>query len=100
MQAVTDAATELTTAEFGAFFTTSVNDAGKASTLDTISGVPRDAFAKFPMPRNTEVFEPTFKGTGSSGARTSRRIPLRPQRAASWDAGRPPARALLPGSAR
>jgi Osmosensitive K+ channel histidine kinase len=26
--------------------------------------VPREAFAKFPMPRNTEVFEPTFKGTG------------------------------------
>ena len=63
VQAVTDAATELTTAEFGAFFYNVVNDAGEAYTLYTISGVPRDAFAKFPMPRNTEVFEPTFKGT-------------------------------------
>jgi PAS domain S-box-containing protein len=63
VQAVTDAATELTTAEFGAFFYNVVNDAGESYTLYTISGVPRDAFSKFPMPRNTEVFEPTFKGT-------------------------------------
>jgi CheY-like chemotaxis protein len=27
-------------------------------------GVLREAFSKFPMPRNTEVFEPTFKGLG------------------------------------
>ena len=63
VQAVTDAATELTTAEFGAFFYNVVNDAGESYTLYTISGVPREAFSKFPMPRNTEVFEPTFKGT-------------------------------------
>jgi len=64
VQAVTDAATELTTAEFGAFFYNAVDDRGEAYTLFTISGVPRDAFSKFPMPRNTAVFEPTFKGTG------------------------------------
>ena len=64
MQAVTDAATELTTAEFGAFFYNVVNDSGESYTLYTISGVPREAFSKFPMPRNTEVFAPTFKGTG------------------------------------
>ena len=64
VQAVTDAATELTTAEFGAFFYNVVNDSGESYTLYTISGVPREAFSKFPMPRNTEVFEPTFKGTG------------------------------------
>jgi len=64
VQAVTDAATELTTAEFGAFFYNLVNDHGESYTLYTLSGVPRDAFAKFPMPRNTEVFELTFKGTG------------------------------------
>ena len=61
---MTDRATELTTAEFGAFFYNVKNDAGEAYTLYTISGVPREAFAKFPMPRNTEVFEPTFKGQG------------------------------------
>ena len=64
VQAVTDAATELTTAEFGAFFYNVVNENGESYTLYTISGVPREAFSKFPMPRNTEVFEPTFKGTG------------------------------------
>ena len=64
VQAVTDAATELTQAAFGAFFYNVVNDAGESYTLYTISGVPREAFSKFPMPRNTEVFEPTFKGTG------------------------------------
>ena len=63
VQAVTDAATELTTAEFGAFFYNVVNDAGESYTLYTISGAPREAFAQFPMPRNTDVFGPTFKGT-------------------------------------
>ena len=64
VQAVTDAATELTTAEFGAFFYNMIGQAGESYALYTISGVPREAFAKFPMPRNTQVFEPTFKGTG------------------------------------
>jgi PAS domain S-box-containing protein len=64
VQAVTDAATELTTAAFGAFFYNVVNDAGESYTLYTISGVPRDAFSTFPMPRNTPVFDPTFSGTG------------------------------------
>ena len=63
LQAVTDAATTLTTAEFGAFFYNVVNDAGESYTLYTISGAPREAFSMFPMPRNTEVFDPTFKGT-------------------------------------
>jgi PAS domain S-box-containing protein len=63
VQAVTDAATGLTTAQFGAFFYNVVNDTGESYTLYTISGVPREAFSKFPMPRNTEVFEPTFNGT-------------------------------------
>jgi signal transduction histidine kinase/DNA-binding response OmpR family regulator len=64
VQAVTDAATDVTTAEFGAFFYNVVNEAGESYTLYTISGVPREAFSQFPMPRNTEVFAPTFKGTG------------------------------------
>ncbi|HET9396170.1 MAG TPA: PAS domain S-box protein, partial [Nitrospiraceae bacterium] len=62
VQAVTDAARELTTAEFGAFFYNVLNEAGESYMLYTISGVPKEVFSKFPMPRNTEVFEPTFKG--------------------------------------
>ena len=64
VQAVTDAATELTTAEFGAFFYNVADNSGESYTLYTISGVPRELFEHFPMPRNTEVFAPTFKGTG------------------------------------
>ena len=41
-----------------------VDDAGERYTLYTLSGVPREAFSKFPMPRNTAIFEPTFSGTG------------------------------------
>ncbi|HXI31592.1 MAG TPA: PAS domain S-box protein, partial [Vicinamibacterales bacterium] len=63
VQAVTDAATELTTAAFGAFFYNAIDENGEAYTLYTISGVPREAFSRFPMPRNTKVFEPTFRGT-------------------------------------
>jgi PAS domain S-box-containing protein len=62
VQAVTDAAVNLTKAQFGAFFYNVTNEKGESYTLYTISGVPRDKFSKFPMPRNTEVFDPTFRG--------------------------------------
>jgi PAS domain S-box-containing protein len=62
VQAVTDAATELSGAKFGAFFYNVRNVAGESYMLYTISGVPRAAFDKFPMPRNTAVFAPTFNG--------------------------------------
>ncbi len=64
VQAVTDAGTELTGAQFGAFFYNVLNERGEAYTLYTLSGVPREAFSQFPMPRNTEVFSPTFRGDG------------------------------------
>jgi signal transduction histidine kinase/ActR/RegA family two-component response regulator len=63
VQQVTDAATRLTGAQFGAFFYNVRNEAGESYQLYTISGVPREAFAGFPMPRNTAVFAPTFNGT-------------------------------------
>jgi len=62
VQAVTDAGVALTGAEFGAFFYNVLNEAGESYMLYTLSGVPREAFSKFPMPRNTEVFAPTFSG--------------------------------------
>ena len=64
VQAVTDEATELTGARFGAFFYNVVDDRGEYYTLYTISGAPREAFSKFPMPRKTEIFGPTFEGEG------------------------------------
>jgi PAS domain S-box-containing protein len=65
VQALTDAATELSGAQFGAFFYNVTNDAGESYMLYTISGVPREAFSKFPMPRNTDIFAPTFAGAGT-----------------------------------
>ncbi|WP_437724579.1 sensor histidine kinase [Sorangium sp. So ce861] len=62
VQAVTDAATRLSGAQFGAFFYNVTNAEGKSYMLYTISGVPREHFSGFPMPRNTDVFAPTFNG--------------------------------------
>ncbi|HUC73113.1 MAG TPA: ATP-binding protein [Stellaceae bacterium] len=64
VQMVTDAGVELAGAEFGAFFYNLVNEAGEAYTLYALSGAPREAFADFPMPRNTALFEQTFRGLG------------------------------------
>jgi serine phosphatase RsbU (regulator of sigma subunit) len=54
----------VTGAQFGAFFYNVQNDAGESYMLYTLAGVPREAFASFPMPRNTPVFGPTFRGDG------------------------------------
>lgn len=62
VQTITDAAVEVTGAEFGAFFYNVVDEQGERYTLYTLSGAPREAFAKYPMPRNTDVFAPTFLG--------------------------------------
>lgn len=64
VQVVTDAGVELTGAQFGAFFYNVLNAGGESYMLYTLSGVPREAFSKFPMPRNTAVFAPTFSGQG------------------------------------
>ena len=65
VQAVTDAATELTAAEFGAFFYKVLNEEGASYMLYALSGVPKEAFAHFPMPRATDIFGPTFLGQGT-----------------------------------
>lgn len=62
VQKVTDAAVELTEAKFGAFFYNVTNDDGEAYVLYTLSGALREDFAKFPMPRNTRLFAPIFRG--------------------------------------
>lgn len=62
VQAVTDAATELTGARFGSFFYNVLNEEGASYMLFTLAGVPRAAFDHFPMPRATDLFGPTFRG--------------------------------------
>jgi serine phosphatase RsbU (regulator of sigma subunit)/anti-sigma regulatory factor (Ser/Thr protein kinase) len=61
---VTDVATELTAAEFGAFFYNVRDQAGDSYLLYTLSGVEAEAFAGSPMPRATAIFAPTFAGEG------------------------------------
>jgi PAS domain S-box-containing protein len=65
VQSVTDAATKITGAQFGAFFYNVVNQDGEALVLYTLSGAPREAFDKFGIPRATPVFHPTFHNTGT-----------------------------------
>ncbi|OJU03429.1 MAG: hypothetical protein BGN87_02420 [Rhizobiales bacterium 65-79] len=64
VQIATDACTDLVGAEFGSFFYNVFDDKGESYMLYTLSGVPREKFSKFPMPRNTAVFGPTFRGEG------------------------------------
>ncbi len=64
VQAVTDAGREITNAGFGAFFYNVKNETSESYTLYTLSGVPRETFAKFPMPRVTALFSATFRGEG------------------------------------
>lgn len=65
VQRITDVGTEVSGAQFGAFFFNVINESGEKYVLYTISGVAREAFSKFPMPRNTKIFEPTFSGKGT-----------------------------------
>jgi signal transduction histidine kinase/ActR/RegA family two-component response regulator len=65
VQGVTDACTRLCRAAFGAFFYNVVDAPGESYTLYAISGVPREKFAGFPLPRNTALFAPTFSGQGA-----------------------------------
>ena len=65
VQAVTDAGVELSQAQFGAFFYNVIREDGETYTLCAFSGAPHEAFASFPMPRNTAVFEATFRGHGA-----------------------------------
>lgn len=64
VQSATDAGLQLCGAQFGAFFYNVIDSTGESYLLYTLSGVDREKFAQFPMPRNTAVFAPTFEGEG------------------------------------
>jgi PAS domain S-box-containing protein len=63
VQSVVDAGRELTGAEIGAFFYNRIDEDGESYLLYSLSGASMDEFANFPMPRNTDIFAPTFSGT-------------------------------------
>jgi PAS domain S-box-containing protein len=65
VQKVTDVATEVTGAEFGAFFYNVTDDDLRDShMLCTLSGARMEAFERFPHPRTAQAFAPTFHGAG------------------------------------
>jgi PAS domain S-box-containing protein len=64
VQTVTDVATEVSGAKFGAFFY-KIGDNGSASyALYALSGASRGSFGEFGLPRSTTLFEPTALGFG------------------------------------
>ena len=62
LHTVTDAATRLSGAQFGAFFYNAVAEGGEAHSLFVLAGEPRAAFAAFPVPRDSETVGPNFDG--------------------------------------
>ncbi|MFN7132189.1 MAG: PAS domain S-box protein, partial [Myxococcales bacterium] len=64
VQRLTDVTTRLVGAQFGAFFWNGLTPSGESFLLYTLSGAPREAFSKFPAPRATALFGPTFRGEG------------------------------------
>jgi two-component sensor histidine kinase/PAS domain-containing protein len=64
VQVVIEGAREIIGAAYGAFFYNVADPGGDSYTLHRLSGAEPGAFAGFPMPRNTDVFAPTFGGAG------------------------------------
>lgn len=62
VQTAVDAARDLCGAQFGAFFYNVTDSNGERLRLFILSGARRSDFDKFPQPRNTQVFGPTFEG--------------------------------------
>lgn len=62
VQIVTDAGTQLTGADFGAFFYNETDESGDALLLDNLSGASREAFENFGRPPARVLFGPAFTG--------------------------------------
>ncbi|HEV7281634.1 MAG TPA: PAS domain S-box protein, partial [Pirellulaceae bacterium] len=64
LQTITDAATKLSGAAFGAFFYFTTDERGDAMLAYTLSGARLEDFERFGKPRATPLFGPTFQGEG------------------------------------
>ena len=62
LQKTTDATTKLCGATFGAFFYNKTDSKGESHLLYALSGAPKEAFEKFGMPGNIDVFKIAFSG--------------------------------------
>jgi PAS domain S-box-containing protein len=64
-QRITDAATELSGASFGAFFyNITAEDSQGSYWLHATTGIPHAKLADLPLLRTTDLFAPTFRGEG------------------------------------
>ena len=63
-QALTDAATDLAGAQFGAFFYNVLDEGGGTYTMSALAGVDRRYFERLPLPRPTAIFGPAARGEG------------------------------------
>ena len=64
IQTVTDAATQLSGARFGAFFYNTTNQAGAPFELFAVSGATLEAIEKLDLPRISSSFDAPSRGTG------------------------------------
>ena len=62
LQTVTDTAVELTWAGFGAFFYNTVDDDGQPTVRFTVAGMPPEVVRRLPMPHDSVLFGPAFRG--------------------------------------
>jgi len=62
LQAVADAATQLSGAKFGAFVYIATDEKGDDSIIYSVCGVPVETFTQFGEPRATPLFGPAFRG--------------------------------------
>ncbi|WP_432377266.1 ATP-binding protein [Duganella sp. P38] len=84
---MTDAATSISGARFGAFFYHTTDDTGEAAVLHTLSGDATDAFVRFGEPRATALFGTAGGGLGGA------------MRCADLPPAQPGAATLPPGAA-
>ncbi|MBZ3695523.1 MULTISPECIES: PAS domain S-box protein [Phyllobacterium] len=60
IQTVTEVATDLTGAQFGAFYN-APSEEGESYSPYSLSGIPQETFEKLDLPRNPALFDPIFR---------------------------------------
>jgi PAS domain S-box-containing protein len=97
LQEVTDAATSISGARFGAFFYHSTNSAGESMVLHTLSSGAPVAFSQFGQPRATALFGPSLRGEGTIRCDDVQQDPRYGQNAPNHGIppGHPPVRSYL-----
>lgn len=65
LHALTDAATELSDAQYGSFLYDRIPGEPPSFARYTLTGLPPEVFEGRPVPRCTRLFEPTFRGQGT-----------------------------------